>query len=192
MTFTANIPLSGESLGSTRDRIRANFQQIQSLIAQNHIDFNTSGQGKHTVVQTVDQTAHPTTAANEPAFYGTSVTGTSLGVLQYSRGASDAVPSPITKLQSVATPILLAPSATTNILDFTNIPRAIVQVFAANFSGTLQVLSQTVFWNGTTFLNLPLGTALRLQASGNILQIANTTAANMNDVYWTADLKRVS
>lgn len=78
MTYTADIPLSGETLGSTRDRTRSNFQQIASLIAQNHIPFNTAGQGKHKFLQMPEQLGSigqvgvplpPTTLANEGGLY---------------------------------------------------------------------------------------------------------------------------
>lgn len=69
MTFTSDIPLSGESLGSTRDRIRANFQEVASVVAVNHVAFNAVGEGKHKFLQMPEQLAAPTTAVNEGGFY---------------------------------------------------------------------------------------------------------------------------
>lgn len=51
MTYTKNIPVSGDSLGGTRVRINTNFQEIFNLIAINHVGFNTTGKGKHKFVQ---------------------------------------------------------------------------------------------------------------------------------------------
>jgi hypothetical protein len=78
MTFTSDIPISGDTLGSTRDRIRTNFQQIALVEAVNHVPFNALGQGKHKFLQMPEQPGTigqvgvplpPTTLANEAGFY---------------------------------------------------------------------------------------------------------------------------
>ena len=69
MTFTTDIPVSGDSLGGTRDRIRTNFQEIATVEAVNHIAFNSLGEGKHKFLQMPEQASAPTTAANEGGFY---------------------------------------------------------------------------------------------------------------------------
>lgn len=69
MTFTSNVPVSGDSLGSTRDRIRSNFQQIAIVEAVNHVAFNQTGQGKHTFLQMPEQVSAPVTLVDEAAFY---------------------------------------------------------------------------------------------------------------------------
>lgn len=75
MSYTSNIPLSGESLGSTRDRINQNFQQIDTVLAVNHVAFNDSGEGKHTFLQMPEQASAPATAVNEGGFYTKVVSG---------------------------------------------------------------------------------------------------------------------
>jgi len=73
MTYTPDIPISGNSLGSTRDRIRVNFQETAAVLAINHIAFNTTGKGKHKYLQMPEVTASafgvPTTLANEGGVY---------------------------------------------------------------------------------------------------------------------------
>jgi hypothetical protein len=69
MTFVSDIPVSGDSLGSTRDRIRGNFQEIAAVEAINHVAFNQVGKGKHTFLQMPEQVSAPTTLANEAGFY---------------------------------------------------------------------------------------------------------------------------
>lgn len=64
MTYTSNIPQSGETLGSTRARINTNFQEIATVEAVNHIAFNDGDAGKHKFLQMPVQAA-PTTAASE-------------------------------------------------------------------------------------------------------------------------------
>jgi len=73
MTYTANVPVTGNSLGGTRDIIRSNFQQIATVEAINHVAFNELGQGKHKFLQMPEVTASgagvPTTSADEAGFY---------------------------------------------------------------------------------------------------------------------------
>lgn len=67
MTFSPNSPSTGDSLGSTRDVIRTNFQQIDVVNSVNHIAFNESDKGKHKFMQMPEQGSNPTTAVNEGA-----------------------------------------------------------------------------------------------------------------------------
>lgn len=73
MTYTNSIPIAGESLGSTRDRIRGNFEEIATVEAINHIAFNAVGKGKHKYLQMPEVTASgagvPVTLANEGGVY---------------------------------------------------------------------------------------------------------------------------
>jgi hypothetical protein len=69
MTYTSDIPVSGDSLGGTRDRIRANFQEIASVIGLNHVAFNSTGEGKHKFLQMPEQASAPATAVDEAGFY---------------------------------------------------------------------------------------------------------------------------
>jgi len=73
MTYTNSIPVSGDSLGSTRDRIRVNFEQIAIVEAINHVAFDSLGEGKHKFLQMPGVTASgagvPGTVADEAGFY---------------------------------------------------------------------------------------------------------------------------
>lgn len=78
MTFTTNIPVSGDTLGGTRDRIRTNFQEIANVESVNHIAFNQVDEGKHKFLQMPEQPGiinqvgvplPPTTLVNEGGLY---------------------------------------------------------------------------------------------------------------------------
>ncbi len=69
MTYVTDIPVSGESLGSTRDRVRGNFQEIAVVEAVNHVAFNATGKGKHKFLQMPEQVSAPATLVNEAGFY---------------------------------------------------------------------------------------------------------------------------
>lgn len=197
MTFNPNIPNPTDNLSQSQSQFKTNNGALDNVFGVDHYKFSDSSgnAGFHNVVTTpafIDNppTGLPPSTTTNPKLYSFQQYA-NLGVLQYSRGTSNAIPTPITSLQSPSTPIILAPSATTNVLDFTGISRAIVQLFAANFSSPFQVFSNTIYWNGTVFLNLPLGSPLQALASGNILQLKNSVGPQMNNVYWTLDLKRV-
>jgi hypothetical protein len=102
MTYTTDLPLSGESLGSTRDRIRANFQEIASVNAVNHVAFNSVGEGKHKFLQMPEQAAAPATLVNEGGVYtkvGTNPAETNL----FFRGENSGFEYQITKSFSAQT-----------------------------------------------------------------------------------------
>lgn len=67
MTFTANIPASGQTLGNSRLQVLNNFASLRTTISNvtqpNHIDVNNAGAGKHIFVQMPVQTPG---AANLP------------------------------------------------------------------------------------------------------------------------------
>lgn len=69
MTYTPDLPISGTTLGGTRDRIRGNFQEIAAVVDVNHVSFNTLGKGKHKFLQMPNQASAPVTLQNEAGFY---------------------------------------------------------------------------------------------------------------------------
>lgn len=69
MTYTADIPVTGDTLGGTRDRIRTNFQEIDNVLKVNHVEFNATGEGKHKFLQMPVQASPPTTGASEGGVY---------------------------------------------------------------------------------------------------------------------------
>lgn len=73
MTYTPDIPVIGDSLGGTRDRIRSNFQLIKSVFGQEHWTFGESDQGIHKRVVMPEATTSgsgiPGTNANAAGLY---------------------------------------------------------------------------------------------------------------------------
>lgn len=106
MSYTSNIPISGDTLGGTRDRIRANFQLIASVEAVNHVAFGASGQGKHKFLQmpevTASSVAIPPTGVDEGAMYVDVGLGPAEANLFY-RGESNNFIYQITRVNSAAT-----------------------------------------------------------------------------------------
>lgn len=77
MTFTPNIPVSGQSLGETRDPIRNNFTYISTTLAKNHFPTNDANAGKHQKVE-MPVGSLPTGVASEGILYTKTATGSQL------------------------------------------------------------------------------------------------------------------
>lgn len=69
MVYTPNVPLSGQSLGETRDVIRANFEDINTAFGANHTPLTTDDSGKHLFLQMPEQVSAPSTVGNEGGVY---------------------------------------------------------------------------------------------------------------------------
>ena len=69
MVYEPNVPLTGQSLGETRDPIKNNFTDINTAFGANHVPLTTDTSGKHNFLQMPEQSSAPTTLANEGALY---------------------------------------------------------------------------------------------------------------------------
>jgi hypothetical protein len=81
MTFTPNIPQSGQSLGQTRDPIRDNFTNYNTVVSVDHMAPNSADQGRHKQVTLNTFGAFPYAAAGTRSFvgsYNASAAGTQL------------------------------------------------------------------------------------------------------------------
>jgi hypothetical protein len=107
LTYSANLPVSGDTLGGTRDRIRANFQIIENALSINHETFGSSfGQGKHKFLQMPEQGTAPTTAVNEGGVYtkvGTNPAETNLYFRAEDSGGVGGFEYQLTKVISAST-----------------------------------------------------------------------------------------
>lgn len=77
MTYTPNVPQSGQTLGNTRQTILDNFTLIGTGFSANHNALGSVGAGKHKFLQMPDQASAPSTALNEAGFYSKAVSGVS-------------------------------------------------------------------------------------------------------------------
>lgn len=70
MSYDPRPNASGDTLVSSRNPIRTNFQLLQSRFDENHVDIDGGvGGGKHKFLQMPEQSSAPTTAANEAGLY---------------------------------------------------------------------------------------------------------------------------
>lgn len=202
MPFLPNIPQPGDELADSQVDLLGNNQQLDTTFGIDHYTFSnlTTNNGKHNLVTTpiVVGATHPTTAAAEPKFYAMQETA-NIGVIQYSRGPSDAVPTPVTKLQSPSTGIIVPFGGTTNILDFSGMGVCIATVWFASLPpspipvGQYSITNSIIVgWNGTAFVLPSQSSVLNLVNTGNILQIVNLNLGQTAIVYWSLEIHRIS
>lgn len=200
MPFIATVPQPSDKLKDSQGQLLGNNQQLDTSFGIDHYTFSnlTTDNGKHNQVTTpkIVGAAHPTTAANEPKFYGMQ-DAVQLGVIQYSRGPSDAVPSPLTRLHSAGV-IAIAATSNLDVFNFgltTLIPRsmATLTVFKQPIANISSCLFVNVYWDGKTLVvnnTVSPGASFQAQVSGSILQIRNGIALGIN-VYWTLEFQRL-
>lgn len=204
MTYNPNIPMANDDLSDSQPQLFNNFSIADTSFGVDHYKFsNLSGNtGKHNQITTpifVDNPPTglpPVTAANEPKAYAFQDSA-NVGVLQYSRGPSNAVPSPITLLQSTSAAIVLLNTGTTNVLDFTGLARAFCMLYLSEMSINPSINNNVYFviWTGSALVLQRLSSGasgLTAQASGNILQIRNGSGVTLSNIYWTLEPLRLS
>lgn len=82
MTFTADIPMPGQKLGSSRTQVLGNFSNYNTVMSVNHIAPNSTGQGKHKFVEMPVPAVIPSTLVNEGGIFTQSVGGVTLPFYQ--------------------------------------------------------------------------------------------------------------
>ncbi len=200
-TYQPNIPTGLVNLDTDYANIQGNFQQLDTTFGIDHYTYSnaTANNGFHNKVTTppfIDNppTGLPPVTAANPILYAFQQYA-AVGVLEYSRGPSNAIPTPITSLHSGTAPIVLAPGASTNVLDFTGISRAFCTLYGMD---TVNIVSAStiygILWTGAAFSLVDMGTLTSLRASntGNILQLKNFSGSvTHSNVYWTLSIQRL-
>lgn len=154
-TFNPNKPQPGDKLNKSQLDLLLNNQQLDISFQEDHYTFSngTTNNGKHNQMTTplIDPPAHHTTAPDEPKIYAMQDSA-NLGVLQYSRGGSDAVPTPLTSLHS-GTPFAMATNEIVQLFDFTGLTYAFCIFMAKGFqaAGATNPISgfAQLSWDGT-------------------------------------------
>lgn len=198
--YQPGIPTGTVNLDVDYLNLQGNFQQANIVYGTDHYPFDnaTPNQGFHNLVTTPPVVNNPpdglppATAAN-PKFYAFQQYA-AIGVLQYSRGPTNRVPTPLTTLQSTSTPIAIPPGNRVNVLDFTGMTIAIANLYVFD-SVTLSSRNLgIIFWSSTggVLVNNQISNqGLVASSTGNVLQILNTTAQPRNSVFWTLQFMRI-
>lgn len=203
--FLPNIPQPNDALDFSQSQLLSNNQGLDTVFGVDHYKFSdaTANKGFHNQVTTPEFTLAPPTPSPvppitgaSPIFYALKPT-TPIGVLQYSRGPTNAIPTPVTDLQSPATPITLAPNTTTNVVDFTGISTVALATLyisvVVNSAQFIEIIDLT--WTPAkvfSFSPTNSGSLVTASGSGNILQIKNFSGVlTASNLFWTLDFHRI-
>lgn len=192
MVYQTLIPQPNDDLDVSVTDIQQNFLTANTVFDIDHYPFNdsTANKGFHHTVTSPDQVAVPITTT-EPKMYGLNQLA-AIGILQYSRGPNNAIPSPITSLQGG--PLNITSTNTSDIINLNGLTRVSAILTAWNASGTTtkNPLNTFIAYDGNVY-NVTIGTAGTLTAASNgtILQLKNNTAGTLTNVYWTLHFMRI-
>lgn len=196
MSYSPNLPVSGDTLGGTRDRIRTNFQEIDSVMAQNHVAFNNADEGKHKFLQMPVQASAPSTGTSEAAFY---VKDDGSGVAQFFvKGEQTGSEYQITKMASGADAnITTFGTNTAYVADhlggWSFLPGGLIlqygsfsKVVAGNTTITFPLTFPNAVFNiVVTARNSNSGTVITSETTSNFV-LSNSVGAVTRSYYWQA------
>lgn len=199
MPFLNNIPQPGDFLDTiSQPQLLGNMQQLDSTFGVDHYRFSdgTANNGKHNQVTTplIVGGVHPTTIAAEPKIYAMQDSANA-GVLNYSRGPSNAVPTPITFLSSPATPITLAKNTPLQIFDFAglNLAYGNFWIMDSALPGAARCNFAVFEWTGVAlqiFVPPAMAASYSFNVFGSVFSITNFASAT-STLYWTIQFIRI-
>lgn len=205
MTFNPNIPQPTNLLEDSQGDLLSNNLALDATFGIDHYKFSsvpnngfhnkvTSPQFVTTPVATLPSVTPTTTTA--PIFYAYTpldIGGlpiTNLPVMHYSKGVSNAVPTPLTSLQSAAGGVSLNAASTLSVFDFAGIltPCFCTLMYSdATVTGVRAMYY--IFWSGTPANTFALDSVavhgVTTIASGTSILINNPGATNYTAFYWT-------
>lgn len=193
--FLPNIPQPGDNLDFSQGQLLINNQSLDAVFGIDHTLFSdaTANKGFHNHVTSIPQTSVPTTTTN-PVFYGYQQT-TGTGILQFTKGPSDAVPTALTCIQSQSAGIPLGSLNTAFVMDFTGLSFAMVTLYAINNQNPgFASLYAELAWTSLGNIFVPITQSshgLSFSNVGPILNMVNSTINPMTSVYFTMRINRM-
>lgn len=195
--FNPTIPTGLVKLSLDYKNVQNNFAQLDTSFGIDHYAFSnqTASNGFHNQVTLpkIASGTHPTTSATNTIMYCMQ-DSTNLGLLNYSRGPSNAVPTPLTSRHSAAAGFNMNNNATVNILDATGLTLLFGTLFAMCSGTTSSATCIDVVWNNgawaasTNSFNFNF---FNTTSSGSQLKLKNVSGSNITGVFWTLKLERV-
>jgi len=200
--YQPGIPTGQVELDQDYVNIQGNFTQLNVVYGTDHYPFDnaTPNQGFHNLVTTPSVVNNPpdglppATAAGILKLYAYQQYA-AFGPLQYSRGPSSAIPTPLTSLHGG--PINIPANTKANIIDLVGMTRVMLRLsyfsdIAVSGNGKLARDTYVAFSQGTSNLNAstPVSTFGTVM-TGTVLQIHNNMVNPVNNVYWTLEFIRI-
>ncbi len=200
VNYLPNIPQANDDLSDSQPQILNNFTKADSSFGIDHYAFSdaTANNGFHKQITNPVSALEPTTTT-DPILYSLQQT-VPIGVIQYSKGPSNVIATPITSLHSSSVVFSLASSASIDIFDFTGLARAFATFRVYGLVPTLPGgIVCNVMWDGTVvniqLIQTVIGASCRLSASvaGNKLRLTNTNPSQTyTNIFWTLELQRLA
>ena len=193
-SYQPTIPTGLVNLDVDYKNIQNNFQQLDTTYGVDHIKYSQpTNNGFHnqvTMAQITTNTDAVTTSTTNAIY---ALVKGAAPLLQFSRGISNSIPTPLTNIYSSSAAVVLANNATTNLMDFAGLSIAIANVYAwDSVVGLATTNITTVFWNGVSFtLTTQPAIGIIVTSTGTVLKIKNTAGVALNNVYWVLDLVRM-
>ncbi len=191
------VPTGFVDLDTDYANLQNNFQELDNVYGIDHVKYSViTNTGFHNKVTTPDQVTAPVTVTN-PVFYALQL-NTAVGLLQFSRGANNAPPTPLTKLYSSDTGFSITSAMDVSVLDLTGFSLAIIR---ANVVGTYNTIGSApglneaeVYWDGTTLLVQNINNTFNRifwVDVGNVLTLRWTGAGGATNVFWALEIVRI-
>lgn len=198
--YQPGIPTGTVNLDVDYLNLQGNFQQANIVYGTDHYPFDnaTPNQGFHNLVTTPPVVNNPpdalppATAAGILKLYAYQ-RYPAFGILQWSRGPSNAIPTPLTSLHGG--PVSIASLATANIIDLAGMTRVMLMLSGFNDAPTSAekkpLNAFVAFSQGTS--NVTAGGAGSMFAvmNGTVLGIRNATGTTAGSYYWTITFIRI-
>jgi hypothetical protein len=203
MTYIPNIPQANDDLDDSQPQILGNFQAADASFGKDHYAFSnlTTNNGFHNIVTQpayveVPPTGFPPTTTSLIARIYAFQQTMNLGVLQYSRGPSSAVPTPITNLQSPSTYIALNNGQNTPVLDFSGLNNVVCKCIAVNNdTGNWLYNESLVTFDGTNLTVKTISsnppTVTFVITGSTTLQVRNSSGGSISKLEWNVQFLRI-
>jgi hypothetical protein len=189
MSFNSSIPLGTDAMVKSQKQIRANFQAIGSVFAENHVIMNDAFQGMHNFLVFRPQTGDPTTSSSQIALYTKIVS--SVPQLFYAPSSSQTpiqltYTPPQTGLQSTNPDVYFADQYSIMAGPFIMYGGLVKNVPNGSSTKNLTPVSTIIYASGfTVFIDNKTNRSVAVSFLGSTLTFVNASGAPY-DVYYIA------
>ena len=194
MVYRTDQPVAGSSLRRSQPLLQENTSSANTTFELDHYPFNdtTANIGLHKQVTNPVQVTAPSTSADQTKLY-TLTPHATIGPMQFTRGESNAIPTPLTNLHGTL-PALAPSTNSTSFFDFAGTPLSqgviLYQSNIVSAGTTLSIYNTNFAWDGTRLVR---SNTTNFSLSGtNIRVFNNNTISTQNNIVWTINFFRCS
>jgi hypothetical protein len=197
--YQPGIPTGTVNLDVDYQNLQGNFEQANIVYGGDHYPFDNASpnQGRHNLVTTPPVVNNPpdglppATPTGVCKFYAYQKYS-AIGLQQWSRGPSNAIPTPLTSLHGG--PISINPFDTENIIDLAGMTRVMLILSGFNdapLSADKKPLNSFVVFSQGTGNVTAISSTILAVITGTMLGIKNGTPSTAGAYYWTITFIRI-